>query len=218
MKIHSKQSHQVVGVILAGGKGKRMGGGEKPLQTVQGRALIEYVSERASPQVDELILSSNSDPALYAQLQLPIIADRFPGHSGPLLGISSAMAWVSTRYAQPEAMPHLACFAADVPFFPETLIAQLLHGMMTNDSQVAIARAAGQLQPLFSIWDISSRSILDQAIARGVHGPKLLLPELNSITIDVSAESEFDFANINTQQALHALEQNLSKYRGNDGD
>jgi molybdopterin-guanine dinucleotide biosynthesis protein A len=217
MEIYSKQSQQVVGVILAGGKGMRMGGAEKPLQSLRGRALIEYVIERAAPQVDELILSSNSEPALFDQLQLPIIADRFPGHSGPLLGISSAMAWVSTRYTQAEAMPYLACFAADVPFFPETLIAQLLHGMMANDSQVVIARAAGQLQPLFSIWDIASRSILDKAIARGVHGPKPLFPELNSITIDVTAESEFDFANINTQQALRALEQRLPRFSKFEG-
>lgn len=218
MKIHSKQPHQVIGVILAGGKGKRMRGGEKPLQTLQGRALIEYVIERAAPQVDKLILSSNSDPALYDQLQLPIIADRFPGHSGPLLGISSAMSWVSTRYAQTGTPPFLACFAADVPFFPESLVAQLLHGMMASGSQVAFAREAGQLQPLFSVWGIASRSKLDRAIAAGVHGPKPLLPELNSITVNVTAESEFDFANINTQQELRALEQRLSRFGRNDGD
>ena len=216
MKIHSKQSQQVVGVILAGGKGKRMGGGEKPLQILQGRALIEYVIERAAPQVDELILSSNSDPALYAQLQLPMIADCFPGHSGPLLGISSAMAWATTRYTRAETLPYLACFAADVPFFPENLVAQLLHGMMTNRSQVAVAREAGQLQPLFSVWDIASHSKLERAIAAGVYGPKPLLPELNSITLDVTAESAFDFANINTLQELQALEQALSGFGRTD--
>jgi molybdopterin-guanine dinucleotide biosynthesis protein A len=212
MKIHNKQSQQVVGVILAGGKGKRMGGREKPLQSLQGRALIEHVIERAAPQVDELILSSNSDPALYTQLQLPMIADHFIGHSGPLLGISSAMVWATTQYAQAETLPYLACFAADVPFFPASLVAQLLHGMMTSGSQVAVAREAGQLQPLFSVWDIESHSKLDRAIAAGVHGPKPLLPELNSITVDVTAESTFDFANINTLQELQALEQALSRF------
>jgi molybdopterin-guanine dinucleotide biosynthesis protein A len=212
MEIYSKQSQQVVGVILAGGKGMRMGGAEKPLQSLRGRALIEYVIDRATPQVDELILSSNSDPALYAQFQLPIIVDHFPKHSGPLLGISSAMAWVSARYTQAETMPYLACFAADVPFFPKTLIAQLLHGMLAKDSMVAVARQAGQLQPLFSIWNTASRSTLDQAIVSGVHGPRPLLPELNSITIDVTAESEFDFENINTQQTLRALEQRLPRF------
>ena len=212
MKIHSKQSEQVVGVILAGGKGKRRGGREKPLQSLQGRALVEHVIERAAPQVDELILSSNSDPALYTQLQLPMIADHFIGHSGPLLGISSAMVWATTQYAQAETLPYLACFAADVPFFPASLVAQLLHGMMTSGSQVAVAREAGQLQPLFSVWDIESHSKLDRAIAAGVHGPKPLLPELNSITVDVTAESTFDFANINTLQELQALEQALSRF------
>lgn len=214
MKIHTQQSHQVVGVILAGGKGKRMGGGEKPLQTLQGRALIEHVIKRAKPQVDELILSSNSAPGLYAQLQLPIVADRFPGHAGPLLGISSAMAWVSTRYAQAGAMPYLACFPADVPFFPESLVAQLLHGLKADDSQVAVACEKGQLQPLFSVWDIASHSTLNQAIAAGIHGPKPLLPELASVVINVAAESEFDFANLNTQQALQTLEQSLSSRNG----
>ena len=216
MKIHSKQSHQVVGVILAGGKGKRMGGGEKPLQILQGRPLIERVIERADPQVDELILSSNSEPGLYQQLKLPIVADRFPGHAGPLLGISSAMAWVSTHYANAEAMPFLACFAADVPFFPASLVRQLLHGLVTDSSQVAVACEAGQLQPLFSIWDTACRGFVDQAIARGVYGPKPLLPELDSITIDIAAESEFDFANINTPQDLRALEQSLSSFSETD--
>lgn len=212
MKIQSKQSHRVVGVILAGGKGKRMGDGEKPLQTLQGRALIEYVIERATPQVDELILSSNSEPDIYEHLQLPIIGDRLPGHAGPLLGISSAMNWVSRRYAHAETLPFLACFAADVPFFPGSLVGQLLHGLVTSGKQVAVTREGDQLQPLFSIWDIASLSILDAAIARGVHGPKPLFPELDAITIDVAAESEFDFANINTQQALRTLEQSLARF------
>ena len=90
--------------------------------------------------------------------------------------------------------------------------------MMASGSQVAVAREAGQLQPLFSVWGIASRSKLDRAIAAGVHGPKPLLPELNSITVNVTAESEFDFANINTQQELRALEQRLSRFGRNDGD
>lgn len=195
---------RTVGVILAGGRSRRMGA-SKPEQILAGRSLLEHVVRRAEHQVDELILSSNSSSAFYRQFGLPIVPDRDDSQSGPLLGIATAMDWVVDQQARNRPLPLLACFPVDVPIFPDNVVAQLKHALSTQSKQVAVACQAGQLQPLFSLWHCTSAAIIKKAIGAGIFGPKPLLPELDSVVVDIPCSSTFDFTNLNTQQDMLAL-------------
>src|SRR5215510_14706322 len=104
-----------VGVILAGGQARRMGGGDK--------ALLMRSIARAKPQVQHLILNANGDPARFGSYGLTVIADKVQGFLGPLAGILSALDWV--RANRPNAR-WLASFACDTPFFPTDLVARLV--------------------------------------------------------------------------------------------
>ena len=195
---------RTVGVILAGGRSRRMGA-SKPEQILAGRSLLEHVVRRAEHQVDELILSSNSSSAFYRQFGLPIVPDRDATQSGPRLGIARAMDWVVDQQARNRPLPLLACFPVDVPIFPDNVVAQLKHALSIQSRQVAVACQAGQLQPLFSLWHCTSAATIKKALGAGVFGPKPLLPELDSVVVDIACSSAFDFTNLNTQQDMLAL-------------
>ena len=151
-------SSRITGVILAGGRSRRMGG-NKPQQLLEGMSLLEHVVKLAAPQVDDLVLSSNSSAAFYQQFGLPIVADRNTSQAGPLLGIAGAMAWIAENHPKPAAFPLIACFPADVPIFPDTVVEQLKQALVGQNKQVAVACQDDQIQPLFSLWALSSAPI-----------------------------------------------------------
>ena len=84
---------EVVGVLLAGGQSRRMGGGDKCLLNLGGKTILERVIERISPQVESLVISANGDLSRFDQFDLPIVTDTIPGFVGPLAGILSGLRW-----------------------------------------------------------------------------------------------------------------------------
>ena len=86
-----------VGVLLAGGLARRMGGGDKPMKTIGGRTILERVIARLAPQCDGLILNANGDPARFAAFGLPVVADTVEGFAGPLAGILTALDWAAAH-------------------------------------------------------------------------------------------------------------------------
>ncbi len=113
---------RTVGVLLAGGLARRMGGGDKPLRTIGGRTILEHVIARLTPQCDELILNANGDPARFAAFGLPVIADTVEGFAGPLAGILAALDWTA---ANRPGVEWVLSAATDCPFLPRDLVARL---------------------------------------------------------------------------------------------
>ena len=90
-----RRRRPTLGVLLAGGLARRMGGGDKPLRAIAGRTILERVVERVAPQCDGLILNANGDPARFAALGLPVVPDTVPDFAGPLAGILAALDWAA---------------------------------------------------------------------------------------------------------------------------
>src|SRR4051812_26064111 len=110
-----------LGVILAGGLARRMGGGDKGLVDVGGRAMLAHTIARMKPQVSLLILNANGDPARFAPFGLRVVADGVPGHPGPLAGVLAAL---DDAAAQP-GFEWVAVAPCDAPFLPYDLVAGL---------------------------------------------------------------------------------------------
>ena len=89
----------IVGLLLAGGQSRRMGGGDKALRLLGGRSLLERVIDRLRPQATALVLNANGNPARFAACGLPVVADSIPDFAGPLAGIL-ARAWPAGRRAR----------------------------------------------------------------------------------------------------------------------
>jgi len=142
---------QVVGVILAGGLARRMGGGDKSMLKLGGRRILDYVIESAQNQLHTVIINANGDPQRFAEFNLPIQADIVPDFAGPLAGVVSAMAWVKQNKP---AATHVITLAADTPFFPDDYVARMLELMALKQQRLACASYQGRTQPVFGLWPV----------------------------------------------------------------
>src|SRR5215212_8394605 len=112
-------AHEVVGVILAGGQGRRMDGRDKALLPLAGRPLIGHILERLAPQVDRVVINANGNAVRFAAFGLPVVADPRETFEGPLAGILAGMIWAGP--SAPTAR-WVATVPADTPFVPRDLV------------------------------------------------------------------------------------------------
>jgi molybdopterin-guanine dinucleotide biosynthesis protein A len=153
-----------VGIVLAGGKSSRMGGGDKCLLPLGGRPILAHVIERLKPQVAELIISANGDPARFSAFGLPVVADRLGGYAGPLAGILAGLEW--TRTNRPESRFAITA-ASDTPFLPLDLVDRLWHTAGEGAAKLAVARSAEGMHPVFGLWPVALAPDLEASLLSG---------------------------------------------------
>ena len=152
---------KVVGLLLAGGQSRRMGGGDKALRMLGGVTLLERVLERLRPQVDALLLNANGDPSRFARFALPVVPDSIPGFAGPLAGVLAGLDWAA---AQGPDYPYIVSVATDAPFLPDDLVTRLTNGLMEAGADLACAASGGRVHPVFGLWPVRLREDLRRAM------------------------------------------------------
>lgn len=179
----------VLGVVLAGGASRRYGS-DKALALLNGAPLLERVIARARPQVAELALSGTAREGF----PLPVIADLVPD-AGPLAALCASLAW-----AEQKAIPLVATFSCDAPFFPTDLVETLCAGL--GDHDVAVAGLAGVIHPTFALWKMAAREKAMAAFADGTRSLHGAIAAARSTVVDFSAArdgpNDDPFFNINT--------------------
>ncbi|MCC5972274.1 MAG: molybdenum cofactor guanylyltransferase MobA [Pararhodobacter sp.] len=156
----------VLGVILAGGRATRMGGGDKGLRVVAGQRLIDHVIARLSPQVSGMAINANGDPARLTAFGLPVLADSLPDHPGPLAGVLAGLDWAAGQGAQA-----IVTAAADTPFFPVDLVARLQASAGPSGLSLAASPDEdGRIRrhPTFGLWPVALREDLRAALTGGL--------------------------------------------------
>ena len=155
-----------LGVILAGGRATRMGGGDKGLREVGGRRLLDRVIDRLGPQCAGLAINANGDPARFTAFGLPVLPDSLPDHPGPLAGVLAGLDWAAGQGADA-----IVTAAADTPFFPTDLVARLTAA--AGPSGLCLAGSpdeTGRMQrhPTFGLWPVALRDDLRAALEGGL--------------------------------------------------
>jgi molybdopterin-guanine dinucleotide biosynthesis protein A len=150
-----------LGVLLAGGLARRMGGGDKPLKTIGGRTILERAIERLRPQCAALILNANGDPGRFAFTGLPVVPDDVPGFAGPLAGILAALDWAARE--RPE-IAWVVSAAADSPFLPHDYVSRLHAARAAAGVPLACAESGGQAHPVNGLWATALREDLRHAL------------------------------------------------------
>jgi len=198
------QNDSIVGVILAGGLAKRMGGGDKCLLPLAGKTLLQRTIERAQPQVSKLLLNANGSSLRFARSRLPVVADIFAGNLGPLAGIHSALCWMKADNPDAE---WLVSFASDTPFFPNDLVEQLHSAAISADVHIAVATSQQNLHPAFALWHASLLDKIDALLKIG-EIPRLQdwINSQKKIDVEFPFDKYDPFFNINTPQDLYAAE------------
>lgn len=154
----------VIGVLLAGGQSRRMGGGDKCLLELAGKPLLSHVIERLKPQTSALALNANGDPERFSKFALPTIADPVEGFAGPLAGVLAGFAWAREHAPQTR---WIVTAATDTPFFPQDLVAKLLSATNGRYPAIALASSNGRLHPVFGLWPTALRDDLHSALEAG---------------------------------------------------
>ena len=156
-----RTTETIVGLLLAGGLSRRMGGGDKSLRLLGGRPLLAHVIERMRPQTAALVLNANGDPARFAEFDLPVVADSVPDFAGPLAGVLAGLDWTAAN--RPDC-PLVASVPTDAPFLPHNLVARLVEGLEANGADLACAATSGQPHPVIGLWPVALREDLRRAV------------------------------------------------------
>lgn len=156
-----EQPLRTIGVILAGGLARRMGGGDKPMRKIRGITILEHVVRRLSDQCDGLILNANGDPSRFGSFGLSVVEDNVTGNPGPLAGILTALDWTAAH--RPDA-EWVVSVAGDCPFLPRDLVQRLHQARAREQAQLAVASSGGQAHPVIGLWHVALRHELRQAL------------------------------------------------------
>jgi len=195
---------QPLGVILAGGQATRMGGGDKGLRLLGGQSLLARVEARLAPQVADIALNANGDPARFADMGMPVIADSLDGFNGPLAGVLAGLDWAAAQGAET-----IVTAAADTPFFPCDLVPQLLLASegMTHPLVLAAtpdAKRGRARHPTFGLWPVALRDDLRAALGGGLR--KVVLWTQQHGGREALFPQEAAFFNVNTPEDLAQAE------------
>ncbi|MCS6779206.1 MAG: molybdenum cofactor guanylyltransferase MobA [Geminicoccaceae bacterium] len=193
-------SPPVLGVILAGGLARRMGGGDKALLPLGAGTLLDAVIERARPQVRALLLNANGDPARFRHFGLEVVADPVPGFPGPLAGVLAGMEAAARR---DPPLPWVASLAADTPFFPIDLVGRLLAAVEREGAELACAASGGRTHPVFGLWPTRLAVELRRALVEeGLRKIDAWTARYRLAVVDWPADPFDPFFNVNTPEEL----------------
>ncbi|MCC2636474.1 MAG: mobA [Moraxellaceae bacterium] len=180
-------------LLLAGGRGSRMGGADKGLVDWQGRPLIAWLQEQARPQTDDLIISCNRHADRYAEFADRIVMDSEPEFPGPLAGIRAGLAVV-----RHEALLILPC---DAPRVDAALIQDLRRCALAHPGRPVMVRQGAEWEPLFSLVPASLGDAIEAAWQAGERSPRRLLLQLGAVALQCP-DDDPRLANLNTPALL----------------
>ena len=184
----------ILGVILAGGQARRMGGGDKTLMTLGGRTLLDRVVERIAPQCPAgLILSANGHPARFRFVG-PVIADTVPGQAGPLAGVLAAL---ETAAGIDRSITHVLSVPGDAPFLPHDLTDRLDAALEGGVRGIAHARSGGRAHYAAALWAVTLRSDLRAALGRDERRAGAFAAAHDAAVVDWPSEPVDPFLNLN---------------------
>lgn len=187
---------RITGLILAGGMARRMGGGDKGLQSFRGRPLIVHAIDRLAPQVNDMLISANRNRDTYAALGYPVIADAVGGFAGPLAGLHAGLCACTTAL--------LVSVPCDSPFLPADLVARLHAALIQADAQVALAQSGGRAQRVCALY---RRGVLDNLTTfLDGGGRQVEAWHVGLKAVEVAFPDAAAFANINTPEELERLD------------
>jgi molybdopterin-guanine dinucleotide biosynthesis protein A len=150
-----------LGLVLAGGLARRMGGGDKARIRIGGLTILDRTLERLKPQCQDVILNANGDLTRFADTRLPVVADSVPDFAGPLAGILAGLDWAAGHAPHIE---YLVSVPGDCPFLPRDLVTSLDRARRLAGKPLACARSGDWRHPVAGLWPVALREDLRRAL------------------------------------------------------
>ena len=185
-----------LGLVLAGGLARRMGGGDKARIAIGGVTILQRVLACLEPQCIRVVINANGDPARFADTKLAVVADSVPDFAGPLAGILAGLDWAALHLPECE---WLASVPGDCPFLPNDLVARLHAAREAAGAPLACAHSGEWRHPVVALWPLALREDLRRAIAaEGVRKIEIWTARHGVAIADWPAAPIDPFFNVNT--------------------
>jgi molybdopterin-guanine dinucleotide biosynthesis protein A len=150
-----------LGLVLSGGRARRMGGGDKARIRIGGKTILERVIATLAAQCSQLIINANGDPNRFADTGLRVVADGVPDYAGPLAGILAGLDWTAGHAPEIE---WIVSAPSDCPFLPSDLVARLHRARIEAGAPLACAASAQRPHPVVALWSLSVRQDLRHSL------------------------------------------------------
>jgi molybdopterin-guanine dinucleotide biosynthesis protein A len=198
-----------LGLVLAGGLARRMGGGDKARIHVGGATILERVLARLKPQCARILLNANGDPARFADTGLPVVADDVVGFPGPLAGLLAGLDWAA---AHAPDLPDVVSVPGDCPFLPADLVERLLATRAASGRRIACAKSGDWRHPVVGLWPVALRHDLRRALVVEDLRKIEVWSTRHGVAFAEWPDSPIDpFFNVNTPEDLAAAQRVAAK-------
>ncbi len=194
---------EITGVILAGGRGQRMGGDDKGLIELAGKTMAEHVIEALRPQVGALLVNANRNQEAYARLGYPVFPDLVGNYFGPLAGMASALQHAGT--------PYVVMAPCDSPLVPDNLVQRLYRALDQERAEISVAHDGNRMQPVFVLLRCSLLESIQTFLEQGERKIDRWYAQHETAMADFSDKPE-TFLNVNTPEDRKALEEKLGNH------
>jgi molybdopterin-guanine dinucleotide biosynthesis protein A len=199
-----------LGLVLAGGLARRMGGGDKARIRIGGATILQRVLACLTPQCSQVIINANGDQKRFADTGLPVVADSVPDFAGPLAGILAGLDWAAAHAPDSE---WLASVPGDCPFLPKNLVPRLHEARVAAGAPLACARSGEWRHPVVGLWPVRLREDLRRALVdEDLHKIELWTARHGIGIADWPAAPIDPFFNVNTPEDAARAEDIAAQY------
>ncbi|GMQ83589.1 MAG: molybdenum cofactor guanylyltransferase [Gammaproteobacteria bacterium] len=194
---------EISALVLAGGRGNRMGGMDKGLISIAGKPAIEHVLQRLRPQLETILISANRNLERYARYGYPVIEDTLSEFPGPLAGIAAGLHACNTKY--------LLCMPVDAPLLGDQYVVRMKTCLEKTGGPACVAEFNGKPEPVFCLLHKCHEQTLLEYLGQGKRSVQVWLKKIGAHVVDFN-DSPDQFININLEQDQQKLETSLQHY------
>ncbi len=205
------RSDSPLGLILAGGLARRMGGGDKARIRIGGLTILGRVLACLQPQCGRIIINANGDPTRFADTGLPVVPDSIPDFAGPLAGILAGLDWAA---ANAPDVADIVSVPGDCPFLPVDLVERLDAARAAAKLPLACARSGDWRHPVVGLWPVALRDDLRRALVEeDLHKIEVWTARHGAAIADWLAKPVDPFFNVNTPEDVVEAERIAAQHR-----
>ena len=201
------KEHNILGVILAGGKSSRFGS-NKSLSKLANNKLIEHVINKIDTYFPEILVVSNDSGLQIENQKIKIIKDCIKGYLGPLAGVLSAMKYANSFENK---FKWIITFPCDTPFFEKLIVEQMIEKATSPKEKIYFVKDKKQRHNIFGLWSTSLESILENDLNNNFRKVDLWADKIGCNFIEKDIQNKNELLNINTKEDLELAEKFYKK-------